>query len=110
MREDVRFVEVKVVDDVRVVQGLEFKERIKVGPPRAGGKNGVPRGTAPYRCDDLFLHRPSVPAETTSSSFITVEGEEEQDVKGHGTKWTGLPSRRAASVALGARRNESGCW
>ncbi|TFH26264.1 MAG: hypothetical protein E4H00_10825, partial [Myxococcales bacterium] len=29
-------------------------------------------------------------AETTSSSFITVEGEEEHDVKGRRTKWSAL--------------------
>ena len=75
MREDVRLVEVKCVDDVGVAQGLEKNQVVVIGPVRAGGDDGVLRGAFADRGGELGLD--AVPAIAVATLRLIEDFEED---------------------------------
>ncbi len=75
VREDVRLVEVKRVDDVRVAQRLEENQVVIVGPVRAGGDDGVLRGAFANGGGELGLD--AVPAIAVAALGLVEDFEED---------------------------------
>src|SRR3984885_15653188 len=93
MREDVRLIKMKYVDDVVIRQRLEKDQVVIVVPARAGGDDGIGRGSSPNGGGQLRLH--SIPAVSVAHLGLV------QDFEEHAV---GIPG----SIVLGHRAPEIG--